>query len=309
MYPSTVRASLKDNLLAGDQMAKARTGAPLVKLFESFAYNLGERPGLSERTVEVYERTGAQFTGWLAANGLPADSENVDAPPIRSFLAAEAQHTSAGSAHQDYPDPIPRVDAPMVARKVKPILPDDDLEKLLKACGGQGFEARRDMAVLRVLLDSGVRVSGLAGIQVENVDLPHRIIRVVLKGGDEHYIPLGRKSAAAVDRYLRARARHPQAESPWLWLGLKGKDTSHFGSAGIQDMLERRGKAAGLGKVGPHMFRRTAAHAMLERGMQEMDVARIAGWRSTAMVRLYTEDLAEERARAAHARMSPGDRL
>ena len=308
-------------------MAKARTGAPLVKLFESFAYNLGERPGLSERTVEVYERTGTQFTGWLAANGLPADSENVDAPHIRSFLAAEAERTSAASAHQHYrnlrvffkwlaregerqaPDPIPRVDAPMVARKVKPILPDDDLEKLLKACGGQGFEARRDMAVLRVLIDSGVRVSGLAGIQVENVDLPHRIIRVVLKGGDEHYIPLGRKSAAAVDRYLRARARHPQAESPWLWLGLKGKDTSHFGSAGIQDMLERRGKAAGLGKVGPHMFRRTAAHAMLEMGMQEMDVARIAGWRSTAMVRLYTEDLAEERARAAHARMSPGDRL
>src|ERR1022692_2990414 len=287
MYPSTVRASLKDNLLAGDEMAKARAGAPLVKLFESFAYNLGERPGLSERTVEVYERTGTQFTAWLAANGLPADSENVDAPHIRSFLAAEAERTSAASAHQHYrnlrvffkwlaregerqaPDPIPRVDAPMVARKVKPILPDDDLEKLLKACGGQGFEARRDMAVLRVLLDSGVRVSGLAGIQVENVDLPHRIIRV----------------------------------------GLKGKDTSHFGAAGIQDMLERRGKAAGLGKVGPHMFRRTAAHAMLEMGMQEMDVARIAGWRSTAMVRLYTEDLAEERARAAHARMSPGDRL
>src|ERR1039457_1115455 len=131
MYPSTVRASLKDNLLAGDQMAKARTGAPLVKLFESFAYNLGERPGLSERTVGFSGPPGPQSPGGRPAKGLPADSENVDASHIRSFLAAEAERTSAASAHQHYrnlrvffkwlaregerqaPDPIPRADAPM----------------------------------------------------------------------------------------------------------------------------------------------------------------------------------------------------
>lgn len=308
-------------------MPKPRPGASLASLFESFVYNLGERPGLSERTVEVYERTGAQFTSWLAREGLPGDSEGIDAPHIRSFLAAEAERTSAVSAHQHYrnlrvffkwlaregerlaPDPMPRVDAPIVARKKKPILDDDAMSKLLKVCAGMEFEQRRDTAILRILIDTGVRVSGVAGIQVEDVDLPHRVVRVVLKGGDEHLIPLGRKSAAAMDRYLRARARHPQAESPWLWLGMKGRDVSHFGSAGIQDMLERRGKEAGVGKVTPHAFRRTATHSMLAMGMQELDVARIAGWRTTAMIRLYTEDLAEARARAAHARMSPGDRL
>jgi integrase len=74
-------------------------------------------------------------------------------------------------------------------------------------------------------------------------------------------------------------------------------------------MVERRSKAVLDRKITPHAFRRTAAHIMLDAGMQEMDVARIAGWRTTAMVRVYTEDLAADRARLAHARMSPGDRL
>ena len=73
----------------------------------------------------------------------------------------------AREGERQAPDPMPRVDAPMVARRVaKPILPDGDLEKLLKACGGQDFEARRDTAILRILIDSGVRVSGLAGIHL-----------------------------------------------------------------------------------------------------------------------------------------------
>jgi site-specific recombinase XerD len=165
------------------------------------------------------------------------------------------------------------------------------------------------MAIMRVLIDCGARVSGVADIRLAAVNLRQRVATIVLKGGDEHLIPLGRKTTAALDRYLRARSRHRHADSEWLWLGMNGKDTSHFGSAGIQDMIERRGKQAGLGKITPHWFRRTAAHAMLAAGMQEMDVARIAGWKSTAMLRRYTEDLSKERARQAHARMAPGDRV
>ena len=62
-------------------------------------------------------------------------------------------------------------------------------------------------------------------------------------------------------------------------------------------MIERRARQAGLGKITPHWFRRTAAHSMLSAGMQELDVARVAGWKTTAMVRVYTEDLAADRAR------------
>ena len=307
-------------------MPAKRPGAPLAALLPSWELTLSERD-LSTRTIEIYQRTGSQFTAWLAAQGLPGDTEGIDAPHIRAFLAAETERTSAISAHQHYrnlrvlfrwlakegerlgPDPMLRVDPPQTSRKVKAILPDDALAKLLRGAEGPTFEARRDTAILRILIDTGMRVSGLGGVQLEDVHLSHKVIEIRLKGGDEHLAPVGRKAAAAIDRYLRIRARHPRADSPWLWLGTSGRDTSHFGPAGIQDMIERRSKAAGLGKVTPHAFRRTAAHSMLDAGMQEMDVARIAGWKTTAMVRLYAEELAGQRARDAHRRLSPGDRI
>ncbi len=301
-------------------------GAPLTALAASFELGLEER-GLSERTVEAYQRTLTQFTAYLAEHELPADTEGIDAPHVRAFLAAETARTSAVSAHQHYrnlrvlfkwlvkegertgADPMPRVQAPKVTTKIKPMLTDDDLAKLLKAAEGTTFEARRDTAILRVLIDSGVRVSGLGGMRLEDVNLRNKTIKVVLKGGDEHLVPLGRKAAAAVDRYIRTRARHPRAESPWLWLGTSGRDTGHFGAAGIQDMIERHGKDAGLGKISPHWFRRTFAHDWLNSGGSEADGMRIAGWKTRTMIEHYAGELASERARQAHVRLAPGDRL
>src|SRR5260221_9928766 len=161
---------------------------------------------------------------------------------------------------------MPRVDAPKVTTKVKPMLAMDQMAALLHGSEGNGFEQRRDMAIIRVFIDTGVRVSGLGNVRVNDVSLGHKTIRITLKGGDEHLIPVGKKATAAIDRYLRARARHPRADSDWLWLGMTGRDTAHFGAAGIQDMLERRRRAAGIGKLTPHWVPRTVAHDWLGAG-------------------------------------------
>ncbi len=302
------------------------TGPLLTTLAASFELSLEER-GLSSRTVEAYQRTLTQFTAYLAEHGLPRDTEGVDAPHVRAFLAAEIARTSSASAHQHFrnlrvlfkwlvregertgPDPMPRVQAPKVTGKIKPMLSEDDLVKLLKTAEGTTLECRRDTAIMRVLIDSGVRVSGLGGMLLDDVNLRAKTIRVLLKGGDEHVIPLGRKAAVAVDRYVRIRARHPRSESPWLWLGTSGRDTGHFGAAGIQDMIARRGKEAGLGKISPHWFRRTFAHDWLNAGGSEADGMRIAGWKTPTMIEHYAGELAAERARQAHSRLAPGDRL
>jgi site-specific recombinase XerD len=272
-------------------------------------------------------RTGLQFTDWLVKSELPDDTEGVEAGDIRAFLAAETARTSAVSSHQHYrnlrvlfrwlaregertgPNPMERVDEPKVTKKVKGVLGTEQLAALLRGCEGQTFEARRDMAVIRVFIDTGVRVSGLANATTAGVSLSAKTIRVVLKGGDEHLVPVGRKSAAALDRYIRIRARHRHAGSPWLWLGTAGRNPGHFGAAGIQDMLERRGKAAGIEGLTPHWFRRTFAHDWLDSGGSELDGMRIAGWKTRAMIEMYAGELAGERARQAHARLAPGDRI
>jgi site-specific recombinase XerD len=305
---------------------KSAPGAPIADLASSWSLSL-QAAEKSPKTITSYTGTIAKLATWLEENGRPADAERVDAPDLQAFLKAEIDRTSAVSAAVHYrnirvffgwlaregerttPSPMLRVDPPKVARKIKPVMSGGQLTALLRVCEGNSFESRRDAAIVRVLIDTGCRVGGIASMRLDGVSLPKRTIKVILKGGDELLLPLGQRSAAAMDRYLRARMKHPRRDSPWLWLGVKGHGVDRFGVSGIQAMLGRRGRQAGLSKLRPHAFRRTFARAWLDSGGSEFDLMQITGWKTRAMIDIYAGDLAAERARDAHARLSPGDRL
>lgn len=307
-------------------MPAKRRPVPLGSLAASWELSLQEA-NKSPKTIISYVGTLSRLVTYLEDHQMLDGTETVSKTEIRSFLIAEAARTSVVSAslhHRNLrvffgwleregervtANPMLAVEAPKVSRTIKPVLKRDQLAALIRSCEGASFESRRDLAILRVLMDTGVRVSGLAGMRVGDVHLPGKTITVTLKGGDELLIPLGKKAAAAMDRYLRARARHSRASSPWLWLGMRGHNADHFGVSGIGDMLDRRGEQAGITGLTPHWFRRTFARDWLDVGGSEHALMRITGWKTRSMIDVYAGDLAAERAREAHKLLSPGDRI
>ncbi|WP_219471573.1 tyrosine-type recombinase/integrase [Nonomuraea rhizosphaerae] len=310
-------------------------GADLTLCLESWTLSL-ESAHKAVKTIRSYTDTAKSFIAYLRGNSLPCDAERVTAEHVRAFIVYERNRTSPASADTAFRNlrvwfnwlraegerttgsPVLAGDRPKVPRKVRRYLSDGEQRQLLATAAGKDFEDRRDTALIRILGDSGPRRTGLMNVRytprdpaTNDVDLKGRRLRIVLKGGDEHWLPLGAKAAAALDRYLRARSGHRKAaESPWLWLGVTGRGVGHMTDSGLYQMLERRAGTAGIaGKVTPHMFRGTAAHELLRAGASDGDVQQIMGWRTREMVAHYTGELAAERARETHARLSPGDRI
>jgi site-specific recombinase XerD len=163
--------------------------------------------------------------------------------------------------------PTEGIEIAVAPDKPVPILSDAEITALLKTCAvGRGrpgtfarpiFLGRRDEVILRLLLDTGVRVSELCGLKLEDVDLDREVAHVIGKGSRPRAVPFGARTGQAIDRYLRVRALHARASSPKLLLRLRGAMTVDE----IREVLEVRSRHAGVDGVHPHRFRHTSRTA------------------------------------------------
>lgn len=192
--------------------------------------------------------------------------------------------------------PCAVVPAPKVPEKEVAVLTPKDV-KALVGCNPRRatFTEVRDATICRLFAETGMRLSELGNLQVEDIDLDQGIASVMGKGRRPRHVPFGPATAYMLDRYLRLRAKHRSAETTWLWLGKAG----FLGNHGIEQMVRKRGAALGI-SVHPHQFRHTFAHNWLASGGQEGDLMRLCGWRNREMLNRYGAAAAEERAIEAY---------
>jgi site-specific recombinase XerD len=313
-----------------DDPAKPDISGDLPALLEDFRRHL-KASRKSDGTVDLYARHIGYLLRWLADTGRPTSASSVTKAHLEGYFIGLGERrtrrngkvgeqvkptyvaTQYRSVQQFWTwlvveeeiteNPFAKMKPPHAPDPEIPVMPHDAAVTLLKACDGKDFNNVRDKAIIRLFLDTGLRVSGLANIDED--DLDHDTIHAVLKDGKELTLPFGAKTSDALRRYRRARAKHPQSKlTKGFWLGDKGK----LSAGGVQQMLERRARDAGIdAKSNPHAFRHLFAHEWLLNKGNEHDLARLMGWTSTKMAGRYAASAALERAHVAHRRQAPGD--
>lgn len=294
-----------------------RRALPLSEVWASYLVAL-DAAGRSPNTIATYRYAGKALiavTGDLALDALTPDG--VRRAIVQLRVAGRAPKTlrvysAAWSALYRWAvleglievSPLDRVERPRVPVREAPGLSPEQLSRIAAVCEPRTLAGARDRAIILTLAATGLRSAELLRLRRADVveeSAAARYIHVIGKGNRERLIALQRPARDAIGRYLLLRG---QDDEPALWISERGA----LAWAGLYAICRRRGDQAGVPGCHPHRFRRAALSLMLDAGLPEADVQRLAGHRSAAMTRMYTSYSQERRSNDALLEASPLER-
>ena len=297
----------------------------LAEHLEAFVVHLRTVRGLSPHTVRAYQSDVTILLGHLAAAG-KVGLAGLDLAMLRSWLAIQhaagrsrgtlARRAAAARAFTVWAvregrlpaDPGPRLVSPRPHRTLPAVLRPDQAATVLRAAeagAAQGDPiALRDYATVELLYATGIRVAELCALDLDDLDLTRRLVRVIGKGDRERSVPFGVPAERALRRWL-AEGR-PALVRPFppaaLFLGARGKRLDpRIVRTVVHDAV---GSVPGTADTGPHGLRHSAATHLLEGGADLRSVQELLGHATLATTQLYTH-VTVERLRAIHDQAHP----
>lgn len=270
-----------------------------VRLLARWARSAG-RGRLAELTrVDIQD-----YVTWMRTEARKRDGQPFSEGYVNNqFRALQSFYAWMADEEDDITNPMTKLPAPKCTAKVVPVVADEDWALLIKGLEkAKDFDSRRDLAILRMFMSSGLRIEELTLIELDAIDLDRLRVTVLGKGNKERTVRFNAATGTAIDRYLRVRAKHRFAtENTRLWLPTPHRRRP-LTTNGIRCMVRRRAAAVGL-RIHPHMFRHTFSSKFLENGGEQGDLMELNGWSTPQMVYRYGAATRARRAQTNYDRI------
>lgn len=248
------------------------------KAFRDHPYIKPQQRGLTGHSINCYLRAVRAFWSWLVFE------EIIDS------------------------NPFDKVRIPKPPKKVIVPFTDEQLRTLLAAIDSHSPSGFRNWTIMLTLLDSGLRVTELCNLKLEDTNLNERSLKVLGKGNKERVVPIGGTAQRAIAKYVnRYRPKPINQLKDYLFLTSRGEQLT---ANRIEVIIKQYANRAGINGVrcSPHTFRHTFAISYLRNGGDVFSLQRILGHSTLDMVRNYIA-LTQSDLQAAHLKCSPVDNL
>ncbi|NQT07147.1 MAG: site-specific tyrosine recombinase XerD [Candidatus Omnitrophica bacterium] len=197
------------------------------------------------------------------------------------------------------------IESPKTWKRLPNALNIEEVDRLLSTPDGRNWRGMRDKASLELMYATGMRVSEITGLKVNNLNLDMGFVRCMGKGSKERIVPLGNKAKDAIKKYLeksRTRLVKRPAQDQSLFLTRLGKGMSR---QSFWKMVKFYARAAGIKKdIYPHILRHSFATHLLERGADLRIVQEMLGHSDISTTQIYTH-INKERLKSIHHKYHP----